>query len=380
MAARRRVKASSIFFFANLSPALVLSMWVDGAKQGKRRRVQDLLFQIVLSLMTLFAIASIATAEEQSETSQSLSASEAIELASQLTGDRIPSIVGSVAHASDTGPPANSVNAQSSDAYTNTPNPHSDTTATCLYTDEYCKCKRIAPTSDQLLSCLKFVANDDETGRSLCMPVTCPESHSYICDCQGDELCENKSSTHEPSWTLDFDQQAGGNLDAEKTYNCHKRQLSIVTKVEANATQEGERPSHVVAELTRTKTVAFNQTHCSCSPRIAVAPHGTCLTIFQKMDEEDAPNASHSSTDMCMKRDCDIKADEMVCDFMAGLSLCERTLVLVTSYQTIPEGPVLPQVVREEGETEQPEWPSNIVPCQLESGASEKLRCVSSCL
>jgi hypothetical protein len=244
--------------------------------------------------------------------------------------------------------------------------------ADCLYTEAFCQCKR-APTAQGSKMCLERVGRDPTTGRSVCAAAECPPEDVYVCDCAGDTLCHNAKADRVLYAADATTSGPVGGSRAAPTYFCSASRIAAVEPLDGPDSLDTSTAIDLRAE-TASRTVSWNATHCTCTPKVNLVRRTTCFDLFQSA----AAAEFETGTDLCRVRACDISPSEMVCDLMTGTSLCERSLVYTEHYRAAGKSSAATTTrdTLQDGSLR----PANLLPCQLESGAIERPRCVSSCV
>lgn len=315
----------------------------------------------------------IAAAQEGSVESQSLgkiTQDEAVEWANRNLHDDVPKLLGSsslIGRYSTSG----------ADQLSNAP------ASSCLYSDEYCQCSKIS-VGPKEHACLQKVGVDQESGRSVCQEVQCPEEQSHTCACDGDTICRIREGSFS-AFALDGSnsQDIVGGEFGHDTYFCHATEIVSVEPADKSETIDHSLPEE--GTVARERTVAWNMTHCTCSPKSEVTDHSACFDIVREGETEADP-------DLCARRECKVAPGEFVCDLLMGRALCERRLFPTQKYAVVQgAAPVKNGEYRPNGlhdmveriEKEPSDASSTheyLLPCVRENHASERLNCVSSCL
>lgn len=204
----------------------------------------------------------------------------------------------------------------------------------CFFNSTHCACSKTSPRPGSM-KCYDQTGVDDN-GRLLCSARDC--SSSYQCSCDGSTLCARSSTKQEVIRLI------------EGSEKFCMRQTVTVSKA---TVLEGEPVPQET--LSATELVAFNQTHCSCSPKASLVGSMTCLEHAAGAGEDENGRTT------CSTRDCRIKPSDMLCD-LSGSSLCERRSIRKESFVSDGSGAGEGRVF-----------------CHLEERHMEEPVCVSSC-
>lgn len=201
----------------------------------------------------------------------------------------------------------------------------------CFFNNSHCACSlnEVPAKSNQCYD----VTGTDSQGRITCAARNCNPAH--YCNCDGTQLCKLEDVSRVSIRRI------------ESTNYCTR---TMVKKTVATLLQGERVPNH---SLSGPELAAFNQTHCSCSPKSNIVGGMTCL---------DFESTLVGGGSQCSTRPCTLNPDEMICD-LDGNSLCERRIVTQNTF--INDGPI----------------PSSRgkVYCHMQATEVEHPACISSC-